>query len=56
MELIKHRVAHYWSHRAEGFETQRLREYESAAACAAHAVVLSSAEASMAWALVSWIS
>lgn len=29
MELIKHRVAHYWSHRAEGFETQRLREYES---------------------------
>ncbi len=30
MELIKHRVAHYWSHRAEAFETQRLREYESA--------------------------
>ena len=29
MELIKHRVAHYWSHRAEGFENQRLREYES---------------------------
>ena len=29
MELIKHRVAHYWSHRAESFETQRLREYES---------------------------
>ena len=29
MELIKHRVAHYWSHRAEGFETQRLREFES---------------------------
>ena len=29
MELIKHRVAHYWSHRAEGFETQRLREYDS---------------------------
>ena len=23
MELIKHRVAHYWSHRAEGFETSR---------------------------------
>ena len=29
MELIKHRVTHYWSHRAEGFETQRLREFES---------------------------
>ena len=29
MELIKHRVAHYWPHRAEGFETQRLREFES---------------------------
>ena len=29
MDLIKHRVAHYWSHRAEGFETQRLREFES---------------------------
>ena len=29
MERIKHRVAHYWSHRAEGFEQQRLREYES---------------------------
>ncbi len=29
MEQIKHRVAHYWSHRAEGFETQRLREFES---------------------------
>lgn len=29
MEQIKHRVTHYWSHRAEGFETQRLREYES---------------------------
>ena len=29
MEEIKHRVVHYWSHRAEGFETQRLREYES---------------------------
>lgn len=29
MELIKHRVSHYWSHRAEGFEAQRLREYGS---------------------------
>lgn len=29
MEAIKHRVAHYWAHRAEGFETQRLREYDS---------------------------
>ena len=29
MELIKHRVAHYWSHRAEAFEAQRLREYDS---------------------------
>ena len=29
MEWIKHRVTHYWSHRAEGFETQRLREFES---------------------------
>ena len=29
MEHIKHRVTHYWSHRAEGFERQRLREYES---------------------------
>ena len=29
MERIKHRVAHYWSHRAEGFEQQRLREFES---------------------------
>ena len=29
MELIKHRVTHYWSHRAEGFETQRLREFGS---------------------------
>lgn len=29
MEQIKHRVAHYWSHRAGGFETQRLHEYES---------------------------
>ena len=29
MEAIKHRVAHYWSHRAEGFEKQRLREFDS---------------------------
>ena len=29
METIKHRVAHYWSHRAEGFEKQRLREFDS---------------------------
>ena len=29
MELLKHRVTHYWSHRAEAFETQRLREYDS---------------------------
>ncbi len=29
MELIKHRVVNYWSRRAEGFEEQRLREYES---------------------------
>ena len=29
MEQIKHRVTHYWSHRAEGFEAQRLREFES---------------------------
>ena len=29
MELIKHRVTHYWSHRAEAFEAQRLREYDS---------------------------
>ena len=29
MEQIKHRVTHYWSHRAEGFEKQRLREYDS---------------------------
>lgn len=29
METIKHRVTHYWAHRAEGFETQRLREYDS---------------------------
>ena len=29
MELIKHRVSHYWAHRAEGFEAQLLREFES---------------------------
>ena len=29
MEIIKHRVTHYWSHRAESFEAQRLREYDS---------------------------
>ena len=29
MDPIKHRVTHYGSHRAEGFETQRLREFES---------------------------
>ena len=29
MEQIKHRVTQYWSHRAEGFEKQRLREYDS---------------------------
>ena len=29
MELIKHRVAHYWSHRAEAFEAQRLCEFDS---------------------------
>lgn len=29
MERIKHRVTHYWSHRAEAFETQRLREFNS---------------------------
>lgn len=29
MEPIKHRVTHYWSNRAEGFEAQRLREYDS---------------------------
>lgn len=26
---VKDRIARYWSLRAEGFETQRLREYES---------------------------
>ena len=29
MELIKHRVAHYWSHRAEAFEAQKLHEFGS---------------------------
>ena len=29
MEPIKHRVAGYWSLRAEGFEQQRLREFDS---------------------------
>jgi len=29
MEPIKQRVKQYWSQRAEGFEQQRLREYES---------------------------
>ena len=29
MERIKRRVTQYWSRRAEAFETQRLREYES---------------------------
>ncbi len=29
MEIIKHRVTHYWAHRAESFEVQRLREYDS---------------------------
>lgn len=28
MEPIKHRIAHYWSHRAEAFQTQRIREFE----------------------------
>lgn len=28
-DMIKGRIARYWSKRAEGFETQRLREYES---------------------------
>ena len=28
MELIKHRIAHYWAHRAEAFQTQRIREFE----------------------------
>ena len=29
MELIKHRVEHYWSNRADSFEQQRLREFDS---------------------------
>ena len=29
MEQIKERVSYYWSQRAEGFEVQRLREYDS---------------------------
>ena len=29
MELIKHRVTHYWSNRADSFEQQRLREFDS---------------------------
>lgn len=29
MERIKHRVTNYWSHRADAFEEQRLREYDS---------------------------
>ena len=29
MEPIKHRITHYWSHRAEAFQTQRLREFEN---------------------------
>ena len=29
MEPIKHRVTHYWSHRAEAFQTQRIREFEN---------------------------
>ncbi|MCR5090473.1 MAG: class I SAM-dependent methyltransferase [Oscillospiraceae bacterium] len=28
MEQIKHRIAHYWSHRAEAFQSQRIREFE----------------------------
>ena len=29
MEPIKHRITHYWSHRAEAFQTQRIREFEN---------------------------
>ena len=29
MEPIKHRIAHYWSHRASSFEEQREREFNS---------------------------
>lgn len=28
MEPIKHRITHYWSHRAEAFQSQRIREFE----------------------------
>ena len=28
MEAIKHRITHYWSHRAEAFQAQRIREFE----------------------------
>lgn len=27
MELIKHRISHYWAHRAEAFQAQRIREF-----------------------------
>ena len=29
MEPIKHRIVHYWSHRAKDFEDQRIREFQS---------------------------
>lgn len=29
MEIIKKRITHYWSHRAEGFAEQRVREFNS---------------------------
>ena len=29
MEPIKHRIAHYWSHRAKDFQGQRIREFSS---------------------------
>lgn len=29
MEPIKHRIAHYWSHRAKDFQDQRIREFFS---------------------------
>ena len=28
MEPIKHRIEHYWSHRAEGFQALRIREFQ----------------------------
>ena len=28
MEPIKQRITHYWAHRAEAFQTQRIREFE----------------------------